>query len=171
MLCTNLTHGQDHLFYHKLSMCSPVVRVALFAAISSHIFANAGLCQCELNLNLCCLILKTGFEMAGGNSRTQDAIIDDIPWTMATVLRQFNLNPLLTILAICPTAKCQATYQPTVVSDLVPPCYPSKCSHQHHPSDNTCSTALLQVNPQDIVVPVRPMPLWHLKEYLGMLFL
>jgi hypothetical protein len=152
------------------TIVSPVVQVALFAAISGHIFTNTGLCQCKLNLNLCHLMLKTSFKMASGNNRTQDAIIDNIPWTMATLLRQFNLNPLSTILAICPNAKCQATYQPTVVSDLVPPCYPFKCSHQCHPSDNTCSTALLQVNSQGIVVPVRPIPLWHFEEYLGVLF-
>jgi hypothetical protein len=170
MLYTYPIHGLDHLFHHELSTRSPVVQVALFAAISGHVFANTGLRQCELNLNLCRLMLKTGFEMAGGDSRTQDAIIDDIPRTMATVLRQFNLNPPSTILAICPNARCQATYRPTHVSDLVPPYYPSECSHRRHPSDNTCSTALLQVNSQGIAVPIRPMPLWHFEEYLGMLF-
>jgi hypothetical protein len=102
MLYTNPIHGLDHLLHYELSTHSPAVQVALFAAISSHVFANTGLHQCELNLNLCRLMLKTSFKMASGNSRTQDTIINNIPQTMATVLRQFNLNPLSTILAICP---------------------------------------------------------------------
>jgi hypothetical protein len=147
-----------------------MVQVVLFAAISSHVFVNTGLHQCKLNLNLCRLMLKTGFEMAGGDKQIQSAIIDDIPCTIGTVLRQFNLNPPSTILAICPNVKCQAIYQPTIVSSKIPPYYPSACSHWQHPVKDICSTSLLQVGSQGVPVPMRPMPFWHFEEYLGMLF-
>jgi hypothetical protein len=153
-----------------LSSRNPVVQVVLFAAISGHVFVNTGLRQCELNLNLCRLMLKTGFEMAGGDKRIQSAIIDDIPRTIGTVLRQFNLNPPSIILAICPNVKCQAVYRPTIVSSEIPPYYPPKCSHRRHPVEDVCGTSLLQVSSQGVPVPMRPMPFWHFEEYLGMLF-
>jgi hypothetical protein len=143
----------------------------LFATISGHIFVNTGLCQCELNLNLCRLMLKTGFELAGGDKQIQSTIIDNIPRTIGTVLRQFNLNPPSTILAICPNVKCQAVYRPTIVSSEISPYYPSTCSHRQHPVEDVCGTSLLQVSSQDVPVPMRPMPFWYFEEYLSMLFL
>jgi hypothetical protein len=138
---------------------NPVVQVVLFATISSHVFVNTGLQQCKLNLNLCWLVLKIGFQMAGGDQRIQDAIIGDIPQTIGTVLRQFNLNPPLTIVAICPNSKCQATYPPSIASPGMPAFYPAKCNYRQHPSEDVCGEVLLQDNSQGFPVPVRPMPL------------
>ncbi|KJA22209.1 hypothetical protein HYPSUDRAFT_139473, partial [Hypholoma sublateritium FD-334 SS-4] len=104
----------------------------------------------NLVLGLLSLLLHKSFSNPpdGKHDFRQSQILAQIPTTVETILKKFNLEGKTTTYAVCP--QCHHTYAPKFNAGSRQATYPKECTNRLHPSDtSTCDTKLLRTDLDD----------------------
>ncbi|KAF9471042.1 hypothetical protein BDN70DRAFT_791287, partial [Pholiota conissans] len=92
----------EHLFNVPINDHDPVAQIAMFIAVICNVMFGLSRRMGDLVLGLLTIMLRCS---------DQRSVIDDIPVTLETVVKKFNLEGKTTTYAVCPTCNC--TYPPT----------------------------------------------------------
>jgi hypothetical protein len=100
---------------------------------------------------------------------SKHSFLDQLPSTVETISRRFNLNGKTTTFAACPT--CHYTYPPTFVSGSTVPQYPSSCNNCPYPDSDPCGSPLLKDSISDdgtpASKPMKPYVVADFHDYLA----
>lgn len=143
----------------------PIAQIILFIAIVGNVFMGVSRRLGDLMLGLLIILIHQFFHFQGnGGSRKQD-IIDQIPVTMASALKKFNLDFKTTIYAVCPD--CHFTYAPRFLPGSDSPIYPSECLNNPTP-ESVCNAKLLN-DPADAASIQKSFVYHHFHDYVASL--
>lgn len=120
----------------------------------------------ELLLNLLSILLQSAFLSTSPRiGPVQQTILEQVPKTMDTVLKRFNLESKTTTYAVCPT--CHCNYPPTFKPGSKIAQYPAMCSNVPSPSGERCDTPLLETGLDGHPTPVKTYIYHHFHDYLA----
>lgn len=118
----------------------PIAQITLFIAVVSKVFMGVSRRLGDLMLGLLTILLRQIFYLQGNSYPNQEDILGEIPVTIATALKAFNLDSKTTTYAVCPD--CHCTYPPRFLSGSDSPIYPNECTNNPTP-ETACHSKLL----------------------------
>jgi hypothetical protein len=158
----------DHHYENPIDALNPVAQVFIFLGVVCRIFLGAS--RAWGNFIMC--IAGYGLRLAVLNRSEADAIIcDQVPKTIDSALRHFNLQGKMTTYAVCP--KCHCTYKPEVKPGSLVHIYPELCSNSilpetgGHKAPYICDTTLVENG--DRSKPVKTFLYYSFHDYLAAL--
>lgn len=163
--------GAGRFFDHPLKRRHPLILVSSFLALALYLLGGVTRHMCNFTLN----VLKTFTEIAlqrDGQLRPEDQeIINSLPTDTRTARRLFDVDPVVTEWATCPS--CSMTYEPTFAPDApVIPIYPRRCTHQRWRSSQPCNSRLTKngvIRGESVRIPIRPFPVQDFDIFVGRL--
>lgn len=108
--------------------------------------------------------------LSGTCNPREEAIVNQVPATIETVLSKFNLEGKKTVLAACPD--CHFTYYPSFQADSATPSYPTTCSHHPYPDAEVCGAQSIEIictNGITTTCPLVPYHVYDFHDYLASL--
>ena len=96
----------------------------------------------------------------------QTFVVDQIPITLNTVLKKFNLDCQTVTYAVCPA--CHCTYPPQFLPGSDKAIYPEECNNHPDP-DTTCGAKLLKILPQGRIQPIKAFIYPKFEDYVALL--
>ncbi|KAF9523954.1 hypothetical protein CPB83DRAFT_728688, partial [Crepidotus variabilis] len=102
----------EHHFNPPVDAQSSIAQMTMFIAVVCTVIMGISRNMTNMILGLMTLQLRFAFEYSTGKCDVrQEAVLDQIPSTIETILSKFNLDGKKTILAACPN--CHFTYYPS----------------------------------------------------------
>lgn len=97
----------------------------------------------DLLINLLTLLLHHLLNHSATSPPSNSFILNQIPKTLETALKKFNLDPEIITYAVCPS--CHSTYRPTGDHNLPKATmYPAECNNRPTPDSGLCRASLLE---------------------------
>jgi hypothetical protein len=146
----------------------PIAQITMFIAVVCNVMIGVSRRFGDLILGLLTILLRWSFYDAANNLtfRQQD-ILKQIPLTLVTALKKFNLDSQTTTYAVCPD--CHCTYHPRFLSGSDVPIYPKQCNN-HPTPETTCNAELLDNDADNNSVPILKGFIYHhFHDYVGSL--
>jgi hypothetical protein len=131
-----------------------------------NLFAHLGHRHCSFLLKMLKVFATATVEVEREMNESESYYIDKIPMGIPTVLKALNLEPTLTIFAICPS--CCALYQPTKDPKSGVLIYPSRCGNRRFENSQPCNARLTKnkvVNNESVREPIRPFAYQSLQDF------
>lgn len=140
---SRLSEELEHAFANPARGRSAPALIAYTLALVQRVFLGAGHRAAGFTLRMLSLFGDSLTALAGGPNQAQKEAMAQVPRTIETVERRFNLDVLTTPYAICPS--CSFTHKPTYPNGPeAEPAYPEICGYQNASFRGPCTTSLLQ---------------------------
>ena len=157
----------DHHFTWKFDIHDPISQATMLIAVVCNIMIGASRRMGDLILGLLTIMLFWSFC---GRSEKLDAhqtfIVDQIPITLNTVLKKFNLDCKAVTYAVCPA--CHCTYPPQLLPGSDKAIYSEECNNHPDP-DTTCGAKLLETLPHGRIQPIKTFIYPKFEDYVALL--
>ena len=141
-----------------------VPQIAMFIIAVCSVMMGIGRTMGNVVLRLLTVLIRWSFRVTSDNPTTkQQWILDQMPSTIETVLKRFNLEGKTTTYAVCPS--CHCTYEPLILEGSDTAKYPAVCDNQPQPDSPLCGAALLDEDAK----PVKIFLYHSFHDFLGRL--
>ena len=150
----------DRYFNHPLRKANPALIITMFIAVALSVIANVSRSPCNLVLRL----IKHTLQLVAPS-----ATWDNIPEDIRTARQKFDLDPVTTTYATCPT--CSFLYAP--IEKDGHQIYPARCDFKRYPSSRPCGARLTKFGVEggiSVRVPMRPFVLQSFTDFAGKLY-
>lgn len=158
-------------FDHPLRRRHPLVLVSSFLGLALYLLGGVTRHVCNFTLNALKTITMIALQGDGQVHPKDQEIIASFPTDTRTARRLFDVDPVVTEWAACPS--CSMTYEPTFSLDAPAiPVYPRQCTHQRWQQSQPCNARLTKngvVKGESIRVPIRPFPVQDFDTFVGRL--
>jgi hypothetical protein len=128
----------------------------MFLVIVLNVFGHLTRPSCNFALRILKCLVQCALQQDGHLSEPHERLLKDFPIDIRTVRRAFDIDPDITIYAVCP--KCSFTHKPTQTRSGVD-VYPSRCQYVRYRGGKSCGAALTKrkvQNGHSVRSPVRP---------------
>ncbi len=137
----------DSHFALPIDSFNPIAQITMLIVVVCSALAGISRRMGNLVLGLVSFLLMQSFSGPPDNKPDfrQSQILAQIPTTVETILKKFNLEGKTTTYAVCP--QCHHTYAPKFNAGSRQAIYPKECTNRSSPSStSTCNTKLFQTN-------------------------
>lgn len=160
----------DHMSREKIIDRHPVVQIAYFIAIFGNVLCGSTLRACTATLQMSRHLITTTVAAVRGDTLIGHQIVDDIPLSIQTVFKDFNLDTPFTTYAGCSNPVCGALYAPSVVNPDGNTLWPLKCTKIVFPGNPECGDLLTETEPRSgRINPRRPVLMWPIEDTIASL--
>jgi hypothetical protein len=156
-------YSPDHHFDPPIDCNNAVAQVAIFLGIVCHVIMGMSRMASNLVLGLVSLVLRLGLSRVGGSATLHGRILDEIPLTIDTALKRFDLDGKICTYAVC--TQCHCTYKPTFKHGSCKPIYPESCGNIPIPGEGKCGAVLIAGH--DSSVPLKTFAYHSFHDWLA----
>lgn len=143
----------DHHFNLPIDNHNAIAQVTMLIAVICNVMMGVSRRLGDLVVGLLVVMLTWSlYGRSGQLDAHQKFVVDQIPSTLDTILKKFNLDGTTVAYATCPD--CHCTYAPKFLPGSDKPMYPEVCNNHPDP-DTTCTTKLLDTLPDGRFQPIR----------------
>lgn len=117
-------------------------QIIMFVVVIATVMMGGSRRMSEMMLGVLAIALKLAFTIGKSTINVTEAhILDQIPGTLDSILKRFQLEGKTMVYAVCP--ECHCTYPPTFALGSDVPIYPIQCDNIPSPNSKNCSATLL----------------------------
>ncbi|KAJ4001060.1 hypothetical protein F5050DRAFT_1727495, partial [Lentinula boryana] len=165
----------DYAYNNSFMYSDQITQVLVLFTVICNMIIGLSTDQCEFLLNTLVICVKLGmstFSSHGGNhasdfTRSQKAIISDIPSSLSASLKKFGAEGQFDLYASCPSCCYNHKATPLPGPNLYQ--YPEKCTNQivGEAGMSVCGTELLIRRRDGTLQPIKPYLVSSLPDYLA----